>query len=195
MPEEKPPLEQDEKQFIEKVGLLFQADHVQIQPNTISSMPDFSQPAPTPNAPAPQTIRVTTTEATPDPIRPKTVILKQEYSLPTKEKISLTQPAGFRKPTSAYSPLPQTPKSSNLLVGMAQDRDGKILESVIVEIRSSQGIPVRALKTNRLGQFLTVTPLPNDTYEIESEKEGYTFDIIKIELSGQPVPPIEIRAR
>jgi hypothetical protein len=78
---------------------------------------------------------------------------------------------------------------------MVFDNQGKIVEGAILEIRNSQGIPVRALKTNRLGQFTIATPLENDTYEVETEKEGYQFDIIKIEAKGEIIPPIEIRAK
>lgn len=96
---------------------------------------------------------------------------------------------------SSQLPFPQTPQTPNLLVGMALDNQGKIVEGAIVEIRNSQGMPVRALKTNRLGQFRIATPLKNDLYEIETDKEDYNFDILKVELKGEPVPPIEIRAK
>jgi hypothetical protein len=87
------------------------------------------------------------------------------------------------------------PRSPNLLVGMVLDPQGRIIEGAILEIRDSKGVPVRALKTNKLGQFRIVTALANDTYEIETEKRGYTFDIIKVTAKGEPVPPIEIRAK
>lgn len=92
-------------------------------------------------------------------------------------------------------PMPSAPTLPNILVGMVTDKDGKILENVIMEIRDLQKNPVRALKTNKLGQFRTVTPLPSGTYEIELEKEGYNFDIIKIDLKGEVVQPIEIMSK
>ena len=70
-----------------------------------------------------------------------------------------------------------------------------LVEGAILEIRNSQGIPVRALKTNKLGQFQIATSLDNDIYEIEVEKEGLSFDIIKIEAKGEIIAPIEIRAK
>ena len=110
------------------------------------------------------------------------------------------QPAQPRKPTveakfSPELPFPQAPTQPNTLVGMVLDLEGKIIENAIIEIRDTQGIPVRALKTNKLGQFRSVTPLDNGQYEIEAEKEGYQFDIIKTNLTGAIVEPLEIRTK
>lgn len=80
----------------------------------------------------------------------------------------------------------------NLLTGFIHDRSGKTIEGAILEIRDASGSPVRAFRTNKLGQFLSATPLPPGPYEIETEKEGYQFDIIKVELKGEILSPIEI---
>lgn len=91
-------------------------------------------------------------------------------------------------------PLPSMPTLPNVLVGMVFDTNGKIVDGAIIEIRDSQGNPVRAFRTNKLGQFRIVTPLPNDTYEIEIDKTDLKFDIIKLQLNGDLVKPIEIKA-
>jgi len=91
--------------------------------------------------------------------------------------------------------MPNTPTFPNLLVGMVLEPEGNIIGGAIIEIRDVEGNPVRALRSSRLGQFMIATPLANGTYEIETEKEGYQFDLIKITLSGTIVPPIEIRAK
>ena len=88
--------------------------------------------------------------------------------------------------------IPATPAVPNILVGFVHDKDGKIIEGAILEIRDTAGNPVRAFKTNKLGQFRSATPLPPGEYEIETEKEGYRFDIIKIKLEGKILAPIEI---
>lgn len=88
--------------------------------------------------------------------------------------------------------IPAVPSMPNLIVGFIHTLDGKIIDSAILEIRDLSGNPVRALKSNRLGQFQTATPLPNGGYEIEVDKEGFTFDIIKINLEGKVLSPIEI---
>jgi hypothetical protein len=97
--------------------------------------------------------------------------------------------------TSTDLPIPSAPTQANVIVGMVLDPEGKIIENAIVEIRDKDSIPVRALRTNRLGQFQIVTPLANGTYEIEIEKENLQFDIIKLNLTGQIIQPIEIRAK
>lgn len=88
--------------------------------------------------------------------------------------------------------IPAAPSFPNIVVGFIHDKDKKIIESAILEIRETNGNPVRALKSNRLGQFQTATPLPNGNYEIEVEKEGFLFDVIKIRLGGKIIPPVEI---
>lgn len=88
--------------------------------------------------------------------------------------------------------IPATPSIPNIIVGLTHKPDGKIIEGAILEIRDTAGNPVRALKSNKLGQFQIATPLPSGSYEIEIEKDNVRFDIIKIELKGEIVPPIEI---
>jgi len=130
------------------------------------------------------------------PVKTEPVKLsKKKVALP--EKPTRPEP---RKPTAAAKfspelPFPEPPSQANTLVGMALDQEGKIIEGAIIEIRDSQGIPVRALKTNKLGQFRSVTPLDDGQYEIETEKEGYQFDILKVDLTGKIVQPLEIRAK
>ncbi len=83
----------------------------------------------------------------------------------------------------------------NILVGQVIDTEGKIIESVILEIRDLQGRPVRALRSNKAGQFRIVTPLGNGKYRILAEKEGYNFDTLEVEMAGNIVQPIVIKAR
>jgi hypothetical protein len=96
--------------------------------------------------------------------------------------------------TSTTLPFPKTPTQPNVVVGMVLDRDGKILENAIVEIRTIQGFPARALKSNRLGQFFASTPLPAGEYEIVVEKNGYEFNQEKLVINNKVVSPLEIRA-
>lgn len=96
---------------------------------------------------------------------------------------------------SSQVPMPSVPEIPNILVGMVSDTSGMIVEGAIIEIRDSQGNPVRALRTNKLGQFRIVNPLANDTYEVEIEKDGYHFDTFKVELKGEIMEPLDIRAK
>lgn len=98
----------------------------------------------------------------------------------------------------AFNPslvIPTLPDIPNILGGFVKNTEGKLVEGAIIEVRDSVLNPVRAFKTNKLGQFQIATPLPNGIYEIETEKDGLTFDIIKIELKGEILPPFEIIAK
>ncbi len=89
-------------------------------------------------------------------------------------------------------PMPSIPEVPNLIVGMATNDQGKIIEGVIVEIQDEHGNPSRVLKTNSLGQFKTTTPLASGRYLVIAEKDGYNFDRVNIDLSGQIVQPVKI---
>lgn len=103
--------------------------------------------------------------------------------------------ASVREAEFGEIPMPRTPTIPNVVVGMITDKEGKMIEGAIIEIRDEKGNPVRAFKTNKLGQFQVVTPLPNGHYEIEVEKEGYAFNVYKFRLTGRIVEPIRIHAK
>ena len=92
-------------------------------------------------------------------------------------------------------PMPNRPDIANVVVGMATNWDGKIVDGVIIEIQDEHGIPTRVIKTNSLGQFKISTPLANGRYLIIAEKEGYNFDRVNVDLTGQIVEPIKIIAQ
>lgn len=89
---------------------------------------------------------------------------------------------------------PMPPEKPNVVVGQVLGPEGEIVESAILEIKDKEGRPVRALKSNRLGHFMIVTPLANGEYEIITEKEGLDFDTIKLEAAGAIIPPIAVWA-
>lgn len=91
--------------------------------------------------------------------------------------------------------LPNPPQTPNIVSGLVVDQKGEILPGVIVVIKDIYDNPVRAIKTNKLGQFSISTPLPNAIYNLELEKEGYNFDIIEVEVKGEIIPPMEIKAK
>jgi hypothetical protein len=89
-------------------------------------------------------------------------------------------------------PMPDVPEVPNVIVGMIRDKQGKIVEGVIVEIQDEKGNPVRVLKTNALGQFRSTTALPNGRYLLIIEKEGMEFDRVNVDLVDKIVEPIKI---
>lgn len=90
---------------------------------------------------------------------------------------------------------PSIPTIVNTVSGQVMDTTGNIVEGAILEIRDEKGRPVRALRTNKAGHFLIVTPLLNGQYKIVIEKEGYNFDPISFEATGAIIQPIAIHAR
>jgi hypothetical protein len=96
--------------------------------------------------------------------------------------------------TNVELPFPESPTEPNKLVGMAIDQQSTPIIGAIIEIRTREGLPARAVKTNPLGQFFISTPLANGTYTLYAEKEGYQFAPVQITLQGQLVPPIEVRS-
>lgn len=92
-------------------------------------------------------------------------------------------------------PMPNRPEVANVVVGMATNWDGKIIDGVIIEIQDEHGTPTRVIKTNSLGQFKISTPLADGRYLIIAEKDGYNFDRVNVDLIGQIIDPIKIIAQ
>lgn len=90
--------------------------------------------------------------------------------------------------------LPIAPEFPNLLVGIVKDPRGNVLPNILVEVRDGQGNPVRAFKTNQLGQFASATPLLNGTYTLifEDNSGKQKFDAVEIEAAGDVISPIEV---
>ncbi|MBI2020440.1 PrgI family protein [Candidatus Daviesbacteria bacterium] len=108
---------------------------------------------------------------------------------PPKEKVKVVIPI---RPKIAQVALTTFP---NVINGVVKDTVGNYLEGVVAVIYDKEGLPVRALKTNKLGQFSGSTPLPNGIYTLELEKENFAFDVLQIELTGSVLPPINVVAK
>lgn len=84
---------------------------------------------------------------------------------------------------------------SNIINGIVTDIQGNYLEAAIIVAHDKHGLPVRALKTNKLGQFIAATPLPNGIYTLTTEKDDLSFDRIQLDLKGQVLKPLLISAK
>jgi hypothetical protein len=93
--------------------------------------------------------------------------------------------------------MPSLSTYPNLIVGAVKDGERKVLPNILITIKDKNGVPLRALKTNKLGQFAAATPLPNGLYyiEIEDPLKRFTFDMAEVTLSGAVFLPIEITAK
>lgn len=112
------------------------------------------------------------------------------------EKItpSLTQNMGQSKAANFVPEVspPDPPGIANVVVGQVINSQGKIIPNAILEILDKDGRPVRALRSNRLGHFMIVTPLANGKYVIRTEKEGLIFEPISFDANGEIIKPIAV---
>ncbi|MGB6838815.1 MAG: carboxypeptidase-like regulatory domain-containing protein [Microgenomates group bacterium] len=193
-------LEEAENTFLSKLSGLFGNGPTPVQTQTAQTA---QQVPPKQEMQIPQTLPTT---VTPQGFRPKVVV--EEAPRPQIQpqlKPSTTTVAPTFAPQDSISgaaaqfsieaapPLP--PEKPNTITGQVMDMSGKIVENAILEIRDIAGRPVRAVKTNKAGHFLIVTPLQNGKYEIITEKEGLVFDSAIFEATGSIIPPIAVRAK
>jgi len=105
-----------------------------------------------------------------------------------------TAPKKPSKKPSDHAPKspPQTPiikDIPNIINGFVKDKEGKIFSGALVIIKDKDGDPVRALKTNKLGQFSVSTPLPNGSYTVKVNN-GEAFSPVEVALDGSILSPI-----
>lgn len=115
---------------------------------------------------------------------------KQPNSEPTVKPFSSID-AGVRAGIPRFTNIP------NVITGIVQDDTGAFLPAILITVTNVDGIPMRALKTNKLGQLAASTPLPNGVYviEVEDPRERFIFDRIQVTLNGSVVPALEIKAK
>jgi hypothetical protein len=138
-------------------------------------------------------------------VKPKLVIEERKMDAPLTQSFSSSQVnpviAGnefISTHQAIFSPMaapPNPPSIPNIAVGQVIDQERKIVEGAIMEIRDTSGRPVRALRSNKLGHFVIVTPLENGKYEIVSDKEGFEFTPVSFEATGQIIPPILVSGK
>lgn len=105
---------------------------------------------------------------------------------PVVKKITITP---GQKPTGLA--IPDAP---NILTGIVKDPRGNILSNILVEVKDKDASPVRAFKTNALGQFASATSLLNGVYTLEFEdpQGKHTFDALELTMNGEIIGPIEV---
>jgi hypothetical protein len=141
-------------------------------------------------SPAPQQKIAPPPIQAPSPDHLKSATTKVSPTLAKSQQIS-----GIQGQFSQDGTAPEIPTTPNIVVGQVLDSKGLIVESAILEIKDDQGRPVRALKTNKLGHFMIVTPLMDGKYEITTEKEGLEFEKTIFDAEGKIVPPVLIKAK
>lgn len=92
--------------------------------------------------------------------------------------------------------IPKLTTTPNVITGIIKDSNGNLLPNLIVTVKDREGVPVRALKTNKLGQFAASTSLANGVYiiEVEDPKQTFQFKRIEMVLTGLVLPAIGVSA-
>jgi len=132
-------------------------------------------------------------------------VRKQQAQAPSQTTQPIAQRSAPKGPTVKVIPpeatiragLPRLTTFSNVVTGIVKDNVGGLLPGVLVTVRDKEEVPLRALKTNKLGQFAASTQLPNGTYfvEVEDPRARFLFDRAQITLNGTVMPAIEIVAK
>lgn len=122
---------------------------------------------------------------------------KKQFFTPgvvTSPKIETKNVKSIPGPMGKSVGLPLTPDVPNLITGILKNPRNMPLPNILVEVKDSEGNPVRAFKTSSLGQFASATPLLNGTYtmEFEDPKGENKFDFIEIKANGEIILPIEV---
>lgn len=129
-------------------------------------------------------------------------LLRQQLSQkPQQDPVPPPLPANSPlTPVKKVSPLPSASKMPmvsdfpNIIIGIVQDSRGNVLPNILVEVKDKEGNPVRAFKTNALGQFASATSLLNGVYMIifEDPEKKHKFDAIQVSVDGEIMQPIEV---
>lgn len=90
--------------------------------------------------------------------------------------------------------MPTPPDVPNLLMGIIKDPRGNILPNILIEVKDQEDNPVRAFKTNPLGQFASATALQKGVYtlSLEDPQKQHKFELIELTVNDQIIQPLEI---
>ena len=188
-----PNLEEAEKNFLSKITGLF---------SLAPTLPHPKEPEPWEEKEGQEKFRVERSK--PIKIEPLHEEKEKEAEEPAPQPVIVSVAptlAPARKLTEEFAQFsadaapPFPPSLPNVIVGQVMDSNKKIVEGAILEIKDSAGRPVRALKSNKLGHFMIVTPLTTGRYTIEIEKNGLIFEPLSFDALGNIIPPIAIKAK
>ncbi len=124
-----------------------------------------------------------------------------QQQLVQKAPVSPTQPAypaakkiAPPQQSQAATNIPIASEFPNIIMGVIKDARGNVLQNILIEVKDSEDNPVRAFKTNALGQFASATPLLNGTYTIvfEDPAKIHSFDALQITATGEIMQPVEV---
>jgi len=193
-------LEHKEISFLGRISQLFNVSSLMGSSQQTIDAPSSRQV----EIPEPQSITYPQAEQKDRVLEPETStdVYREELKKEVEEATSTVVPtkeiksdiSGKQAVFSQDAAPPIPPTKENIVVGQVLGPEGNILEGAILEIKDGLGRPVRALKTNKLGHFMIVTPLLAGEYKMITEKEGYEFEPVHFMAENKIIPPIAIRA-
>lgn len=133
-------------------------------------------------------------EAPPQPVSPRAATSREDsLSAPSRGTVNVITTQEWAVKVG----LPRLTNAPNVITGLVKDDVGNLLPGILVTVTNGEGVPMRALKTNKLGQFAASTPLTSGVYfvEIEDPRGRFTFTRVQITLNGSVVPVLEIIAK
>lgn len=170
-------------------------------------------PSPTPNEPKPLVNHLDLSSPDlvlqqPRPVIDPSLRRAKDPEMPLVEPTEIFRPlrgdgeedeASYNLPATTATvnkklPFPQKELRPNTIMGMVLTADDKLIDRAVVKIKNTSGTVIGALRTNLLGQFFATAPLPNGTYVVSVEKEGFSFPETTLSVAGAPLPPLELRA-
>ncbi|AKM80992.1 MAG: hypothetical protein UT13_C0001G0028 [Candidatus Pacebacteria bacterium GW2011_GWF2_38_9] len=84
--------------------------------------------------------------------------------------------------------------STNQIFGSVIGQNGQKESEVIIEIKDQSGESLRVIKSDEDGNFVANNPLKNGSYQVIAEKNDQKFPILQVELTGQILDPLVIKA-
>lgn len=84
--------------------------------------------------------------------------------------------------------------SANQIFGSVIGQNGQKESEVIIEIKDQSGESLRVIKSDEDGNFVASNPLKNGSYQVIAEKNDQKFPILQVELTGQILDPLVIKA-
>jgi len=100
-----------------------------------------------------------------------------------------------QEPSTTSAPAQKEHKP--FFIGTVKNGKRIPLPGILLYVKSSQGTPVRLLKTNQYGIFATFNPLPQGEYlfDIKDPKGFYLFDTMKIAIKDINTQSIDIYSK
>jgi len=161
-----------------------------------------------PLPPSPPAVPIEKPPSAPPPTTsiPVPAVTERPPEIPSKPSEEIKPPPAPPKPAEKAPPPPLTlpaperpqpplpAKGPNVISGSVRDKEGRPIGGASVVVKDSAGVTRRATVTDQLGQFC-FSPFPNGRYTIALPKSKLPFAIMSVELTGEEVPPLEMKPK